>query len=172
MLRRAQFERVVTLADGSVALKFHDTALVTARPSGELVLDSGGYTHSARDVLCRHHSAAPLSRLRARARTQKATQKSLAGALALFGLTLSASGDAPTAWSVSDGRAFLRRFTDGMTVPPGVPPGPARARKLAAAYRHEAPGAEEGGDDEMDTGDARDRGRGRGGARGARYTPY
>jgi hypothetical protein len=66
--------------------------------------------------------------------SQTATQKSINGALNLFGLKLLVSPSDPTAWSVSDGRAFLKRFEDGMIVPPLGAPGPGRALALAAAH--------------------------------------
>ena len=113
-----QFERVATQPDGSVALLFNDTAVVTVRPDGSVVCDSAGHQHS------------------------KATQKSIGGALALFGLMLRCQPDtAPGArkgdvvWQVSDGARLLRRFTDGLVLPP-PPPGAhtSRAQLLLDNY--------------------------------------
>ena len=95
-----KYECVKPTGDGGAALYFHETAVCTAKPDGSVVLDSGGHVHS------------------------KATQKSIAGALALFGLTLKALRDPKNGdmtWHVSDGKAFLRRFTDGMVLPPPPP---------------------------------------------------
>ena len=112
-----QFERVATQPDGSVALFFNDTAVVTVRPDSSVVCDSAGHQHS------------------------KATQKSIGGALALFGLMLKCQPDtAPGAragdvvWQVSDGQRLLRRFTDGLVLPPPPPHQPSRAQLLLDNY--------------------------------------
>ena len=111
-------------------------------------------------------------------------QRSLEEALALFGLKLSASPADATAWSVSDGRAFLRRYEDGMVVPCLSQPGMRRALALAAAHGDDDAAAElramgglNGG---ASGGFAGYGGRGRGGSFGGhgrgrgppRYAPY
>jgi hypothetical protein len=101
--------------DGSAVLSYDSYAIVTALPSGELVLDSGG----AAEV-----------------------QASMEEALSLFGLKLSASAADASAWSVSDGRAFLKRFEDGMVVPCLSQPGPGRALALLADHGDEDAKAE------------------------------
>ncbi len=112
-------------------------------PTGEVVLNSGGYTHSVRTraSACRPHCLVPHASCASRSRRalraahrQTATQKSINGALGAFGLKLVVSPADPTVWSVSDGARFLRRFEDGMVVPPLGAPGPARALALAAAH--------------------------------------
>jgi hypothetical protein len=113
-----QFERVATQPDGTVSLFFNDTAVVTVRLDSSVVCDSAGHQHS------------------------KATQKSIGGALALFGLTLKCQPDtAPGAragdvvWQVSDGQRLLRRFTDGLVLPPPPPSHqPSRAQLLLQSY--------------------------------------
>jgi hypothetical protein len=118
LLALPQFERVATQPDGSVSLFFNDTAVVTVRPDSSVVCDSAGHQHS------------------------KATQKSIGGALALFGLTLKCQPDtAPGAragdvvWQVSDGQRLLRRFTDGLVLPPPPPSHqPSRAQLLLQSY--------------------------------------
>ena len=134
-----QFERVKRLEDGSVALYFHEAAVVTARPDGSLVLDSAGHQHS------------------------KATQKSIAGALALFGLTLRSLPDTSPAaaatsdgkrnafvWQVSDGKHLLRRFADGMVLPP-APGSKSRAQLLLDSYTHASDNDARAGAGGMDT---------------------
>ena len=71
----------------------------------------------------------------------KATQKSIGGALALFGLMLKCQPDtAPGAragdvvWQVSDGQRLLRRFTDGLVLPPPPAHQPNRAQLLLDNY--------------------------------------
>jgi hypothetical protein len=143
-----QHEHVVSLPDGGCALQLYDTHVVTARPTGELVLTSGGFGHST------------------------ATQKSIAAALQLFGLTLIVSDEDRTSWSVSDGARFLRRFADGLVVPPNPQyPGLARAKRLLNNYQRRDTAAEQGDDVEMGDGQDAPRRGGRGG-RGQRYTPY
>lgn len=101
--------------DGSAVLSYDSCAIVTALPSGELVLDSGGVAE---------------------------VQASMEEALSLFGLKLSASAADASAWSVSDGRAFLKRFEDGMIVPCLSQPGPGRALALLADHGDEDAKAE------------------------------
>jgi len=122
--REMRGEKLLRGEEGTLILRLRDTDVVKVWPSGELQLSSGGY---------------------ATALTARCLEAAL-GVLGLKLLTDAATGE----WRVSDGRALLRRFEDGMRVPPS-PVVPDRAARFAAAYGGEAPG----------------RGRGKG-----RYMPY
>ena len=154
----AQHESLSRGEDGSAVLSYDGYPVVSAAPSGELTLDSGGSAE---------------------------VQPSIEEALALFGLKLSASPADATAWSVSDGRAFLRRYEDGMIVPCLSQPGMRRALALAAAHGDDDAAAElramgglNGGASGAGFGGGRGRGGGYGfGGRGRgrgppRYAPY
>jgi len=150
-------ERSIQRPDGSVALRLYETDVIVVRPAGDITLNSAGFLTSARPLVLPSNL-----RLDLLYSPQTATQKCLFHALALFGLTLACK--AVDEWTVSDGKAFLRRWTDGMVLPSyaGAQPGAARAAKLLAAYRQERDGPP----------DAMDEGGGRGGRRQQRYRPY
>lgn len=100
-------EEVFKDDNGDVVLTLHGIEIVRAKHSGEMVLHCGslrGYT----------------------------LRRAIGEALQLFGLELrepqvpSLQGEL----NVTDGYSFLRRFTDGMNVPPLGQPGPGRAEVL------------------------------------------
>lgn len=98
----------------------------------------------------------------------------LSDALGVLGLKLLVS---PAGWSVSDGAKLLKRFEDGVTLPPpklGSEEGLPRAMRLRRAYGdplqpgEEPPGAQRSGGGRRRGGS----GGGGGDGRGRRYSPY
>ena len=99
-------------------------------------------------------------------------------ALNAMGLRMTASAADATAWTVSDGKSLLRRYTDEMVIPPAAgQAGRGRALALLQAKGHPAGKAAEAATEASDaaavaSGVAGGRGRGRGRGGAVRYAPY
>ena len=105
-------EEVWQEQSGDSVLALHGIEIVRAKASGEIVLHSGNLRGGT-------------------------LLRSIGDALRLLGFELrdqqqqSANGD----WNVTNGRGFLRRFHDGMVIPPLGQAGPGRAQVMLETMR-------------------------------------
>ena len=107
-----QRERVYKREDGFVAMHIYGKDVIVVAPTGEVRLDAAGDTG---------HN----------------TFRAMNESLNKFGFKLSKSPSDETQWTLGDGKRFLKRYEDGMTIPAPVPPGPGRA--LALMQRDDPP---------------------------------
>ena len=107
-----QRERVYKREDGFVAVHIYGKDVIVVAPTGEVRLDAAGDTG---------HN----------------TFRAMNESLNKFGFKLSKSPSDETQWTLGDGKRFLKRYEDGMTIPAPVPPGPGRA--LALMQRDDPP---------------------------------
>ena len=98
--------------DGFVAVHIYGKDVILVAPTGEVRLDAAGDTG---------HN----------------TFRAMNESLNKFGFKLSKSPNDETQWTLGDGKRFLKRYEDGMTIPAPVPPGPGRA--LALMQRDDPP---------------------------------
>lgn len=110
--RISQRERVHKREDGFVAVHIYGKDVILVAPTGEVRLDAAGDTG---------HN----------------TFRAMNESLNKFGFKLSKSPNDETQWTLGDGKRFLKRYEDGMTIPAPVPPGPGRA--LALMQRDDPP---------------------------------
>ncbi|KAK9809238.1 hypothetical protein WJX72_011898 [[Myrmecia] bisecta] len=93
---------------GEVVVRFRRKTLITVRPNGDIVLDSGGTE-------------------------EPAVFQTFNDALNLIGIKITALG--PGNWSVSDGKS-LTRFADGVVLPGKGPQHAGRGAALLAAFQN------------------------------------
>ena len=96
--------------DGFVAVHIYGKDVILVAPTGEVRLDAAGDTG---------HN----------------TFRAMNESLNKFGFKLSKSPNDETQWTLGDGKRFLKRYEDGMTIPAPVPPGPGRAPARAPGGR-------------------------------------
>eukprot|EP00899_Mesostigma_viride_P026589 jgi/Mesvir1/7114/Mv09218-RA.1 len=100
-----------------VVVTLREVEILTVRPNGDLVLNSGG----VKDDL---------------------TLAAINASLGVYGLRVSQSTgpDGSPSWRVTDGKAILRRFEDGMVLPQVPSGGMARIERLLKVKQAEDPG--------------------------------